>query len=175
MPEPFPSLDSCQKRFLWAHKEVDLALPLFVILVLQEENAEKFPQAFWSRKPFFLSFFFQSQRAGLRCTIFKPYFNDLTPGKASVTSCTLNIGSISGAGFCLTGLHPYAKHTFTDVKRLIKPAPVFISHVQNASNCGASQACVKLLHTGHQRRAKIMVCCTFGSQEKQTRSERKQT
>ena len=124
-------------------------------------------------KAFF--FFFQSQRAGLRCTIFKPYFNDLTPGKASVTSCTLNIGSISGAGLCLTGLHPYAKHTFTDVKRLIKPAPVFISHVQNASNCGASQACVKLLHTDHQRRAKIMVCCTFGSQEKQTRSERKQT
>ena len=27
MPEPckFPSLDSCQKRFLWTHKEVDLA------------------------------------------------------------------------------------------------------------------------------------------------------
>ena len=27
-PEPceFPSLDSCQKRFLWAYKEVDLAL-----------------------------------------------------------------------------------------------------------------------------------------------------
>ena len=27
MPEPrtFPSLDSCQKRFLWTHKQVDLA------------------------------------------------------------------------------------------------------------------------------------------------------
>ena len=27
MPEPcrFPSLDSCQKRFLWTHKEADLA------------------------------------------------------------------------------------------------------------------------------------------------------
>ena len=27
MPEPckFPPLDSCQKRFLWAHKKVDLA------------------------------------------------------------------------------------------------------------------------------------------------------
>ena len=27
MPEPckFPCLDSCQKRFLWTHKEVDLA------------------------------------------------------------------------------------------------------------------------------------------------------
>ena len=27
MPEPceFPSLDSCQKRFLWAHKVVDFA------------------------------------------------------------------------------------------------------------------------------------------------------
>ena len=28
MPEPciYPSLDSCQKRFMWTHKEVDLAL-----------------------------------------------------------------------------------------------------------------------------------------------------
>ena len=33
MPKPwkFPSLDSCQKRFLWIHKEVDLALPHPVI------------------------------------------------------------------------------------------------------------------------------------------------
>ena len=36
MPEPckFPSLDSCQKRFQWAHKEVDLAQNLVVGLVL---------------------------------------------------------------------------------------------------------------------------------------------
>ena len=37
MPEPckFPSLDSCQKRFLWTHKEVDF--------VLQVGDTEKFP------------------------------------------------------------------------------------------------------------------------------------
>ena len=37
MPKPckFPSLDSCQKRFLWTHKEVDLALHQVVGLVLQ--------------------------------------------------------------------------------------------------------------------------------------------
>ena len=36
MPEPckFPSLDSCQKRFQWAHKEVDLAQNLVVGFVL---------------------------------------------------------------------------------------------------------------------------------------------
>ena len=47
MPEPckFPSLDSCQKRFLWTHKEVDLAPHPVVGLVLQVGDAEKFPQA----------------------------------------------------------------------------------------------------------------------------------
>ena len=38
MPEPikFPSLDSCQKRFPWTHKEIDIA-PLPVVgLVLQD-------------------------------------------------------------------------------------------------------------------------------------------
>ena len=46
MPEPceFPSLDSCQKRFVWAHKEVDLAPHPVVGLTLQED-AEKFPRA----------------------------------------------------------------------------------------------------------------------------------
>ena len=36
MPEPCecPSLDSCQKRFLWAHKELDLALHSVVGLAL---------------------------------------------------------------------------------------------------------------------------------------------
>ena len=58
-----PSLDSCQKRFLWTHKEADLD-PLPVVgLVLQVGNAEKFPQAlgFENQDPFF---FFQSQQAG---------------------------------------------------------------------------------------------------------------
>ena len=47
MPEPckFPSQDSCQARFLWTHKEVDLALHPIVGLVFQVGDAEKFPQA----------------------------------------------------------------------------------------------------------------------------------
>ena len=47
MPESckFPSLDSCHKRFLWTHKEVDLALHPVVGLVLQVGNADKFSQA----------------------------------------------------------------------------------------------------------------------------------
>ena len=56
MPEPcrFPSLDSCLKRFLWTHKEVDLALPPVVGLVLQVGEVEKFPPAhgFESLDPF---------------------------------------------------------------------------------------------------------------------------
>ena len=43
MSEPckFPSLDSCQKRFLWTHKEVDLAPHPVVGLVLQIGDTEK--------------------------------------------------------------------------------------------------------------------------------------
>ena len=41
----FLSLDSCQKGFLWSHKEVDLAPHPVVSLVLQVGDAEKFPQA----------------------------------------------------------------------------------------------------------------------------------
>ena len=56
MPEPgkFPSLDSCHKRFLWAHKEVDLDLHLVTGLVLQVGSVEKIPQApgFKSLDPF---------------------------------------------------------------------------------------------------------------------------
>ena len=36
-----PSLDSCQKRFLWSHKEVDLSLHPAAGL----RGVEKFPQA----------------------------------------------------------------------------------------------------------------------------------
>ena len=57
MPEPckFPSLDSCQKRFQWTHKEVDLAPHPIVVLVLQVGDAEKLPHAlgFESLDPFF--------------------------------------------------------------------------------------------------------------------------
>ena len=41
----FPFLGSCQKRFLWTHKEVDLVPHTVVGLVLQVGVAEKFPQA----------------------------------------------------------------------------------------------------------------------------------
>ena len=51
----FPSLDSCQKRFLWAHKEVDFAPHSVVGLVFQVGDAEKFLQAlvFEGLDPFF--------------------------------------------------------------------------------------------------------------------------
>ena len=47
----FPSLDSFQKKFLWTHKQVDLAPYPVIGLVLQEGNAEKFPQALGFPKP----------------------------------------------------------------------------------------------------------------------------
>ena len=57
MSEPckLPSLDSCQKSFMWTHKDVDIAPHPVVGLVLQVENAEKFPSAlcFESLDPFF--------------------------------------------------------------------------------------------------------------------------
>ena len=63
MPDPckFLSLDSCQKRILWTHEEVDLAPHPVAGLVLQAGDTEKFPQAlgFESLGPFF-----QNQRAG---------------------------------------------------------------------------------------------------------------
>ena len=45
VPHKFLSLDSCQKRFLWTHKGVDLALHPVAGLVLQVGDAEKFPHA----------------------------------------------------------------------------------------------------------------------------------
>ena len=51
----FSPLYSCQKRFLWTHKEVDLVLfPVFGF-VLQVGNAEKFPhgRGFENLDPFF--------------------------------------------------------------------------------------------------------------------------
>ena len=57
MPKPckIPSLGSCQKRFAWTHKGVDLAPHPVVGFVLQAGDAEKFPQAlgFESLDPFF--------------------------------------------------------------------------------------------------------------------------
>ena len=62
MPKPckFLSPDSCQKRFLWTHKEVDLAPHPVVDLVLQVGNREKFPPALSLES---LDPFFQSQQA----------------------------------------------------------------------------------------------------------------
>ena len=40
-----PSLDSCQKRFLWTYKKVDLAPHPVVGLVLQAGDTEKFRHA----------------------------------------------------------------------------------------------------------------------------------
>ena len=61
MTEPckFLYLDSYQKKFMWTHKEGDLAPHPVVGLVLQVGDAEKFPQALGceSLDPF-LSFFF---------------------------------------------------------------------------------------------------------------------
>ena len=46
MPElyEFPSLDTCQKRFLWTHKEVDLAPHPIVGFVLSVGDTKKFSQ-----------------------------------------------------------------------------------------------------------------------------------
>ena len=59
MPEPceFPFLDSCQKRFQWTRKEVDVAPNQVVGLVLQVGNKEKFPHAlgFESLDPLLIS------------------------------------------------------------------------------------------------------------------------
>ena len=61
MPKPctFPSLDSCKKRFLWTHTEVNFALHSTVGLLLHVGEAEQFPQelVFESLDPFF----FQSE------------------------------------------------------------------------------------------------------------------
>ena len=70
IPKPckFQSLDSCQKRFLGTHEEVDLVPYPVVRLVPQVEDAEKFPQApgFESLDPFliFLIFFFRVSKQG---------------------------------------------------------------------------------------------------------------
>ena len=50
-----PSLDSCQKRFLLARKEIDLAPHAVVGLVLQVGDALKFPQVLLSKDWIFFS------------------------------------------------------------------------------------------------------------------------
>ena len=60
----FRSLDSCQERFLWTHKEVDLAPHPVVglVLVLQVGDAEKFPHALGFES---LNLFFRVSKQGL--------------------------------------------------------------------------------------------------------------
>ena len=66
----FPPLDSCQKRFLWTHKEVDLTPHPVVGLVLQVGDTEKFLHALGLEilhrflEP---GSMFHSRREGLRC------------------------------------------------------------------------------------------------------------
>ena len=63
MPEPcmFLSLGSSLKRFLWTHKESDLAQHPVIGLVLQVGDVEKFPQAFGFEN---IDPFFQHQQTG---------------------------------------------------------------------------------------------------------------
>ena len=51
MLEPcrFPSLNSCQRRFQWSHKEVDLAPHTVVGLVFLVGDAEMLPKALVSK------------------------------------------------------------------------------------------------------------------------------
>ena len=64
MPGPcmLSFLDSCQRRFPWTHKEVDLAPHTVVGLVVQERDAKKFPHTFGFKS---LDPFCQNQQAGL--------------------------------------------------------------------------------------------------------------
>ena len=56
IPCKFPSLDSCQKRFMWAPKAVDAAPHQVTGLVLHVEDVEKFFKAhFWKPSSFFQS------------------------------------------------------------------------------------------------------------------------
>ena len=58
----FQSLRSCQKRFLWTHKEADLAPHQVVGHVLQVGDAEKFLQALRFKRLDPLFFFRVSER-----------------------------------------------------------------------------------------------------------------
>ena len=51
-PEPckFPSLDSCQKRFLWTHKGVDLAPHPVVKSCAPSRRCGEVPSGIWFRK-----------------------------------------------------------------------------------------------------------------------------
>ena len=59
MPErcKFPSLDSCQNRFLWTHKEVDLAPHPVVHLVLPSRGGDQFQVSGSNTVNFLLSLF----------------------------------------------------------------------------------------------------------------------
>ena len=64
LPEPckFLFLDTCQKRILWTHMEVDLAPHPVVGLVLQVGDTEKFPQTLGFKA--WILFFFRVSKQG---------------------------------------------------------------------------------------------------------------
>ena len=70
----FPSLDSCQKRFLWTHREADLAPHSVIGLVLKEEDTGKFSQAlgFESLDLFLSLFFFFFSESASRVHVSQP-------------------------------------------------------------------------------------------------------
>ena len=65
-PRKFQSLDSCQRRFTWTHKEVDLAPHPAVGLVLQVGDTEKFPHALGFES---LDSFFRVSKQGPCCCV----------------------------------------------------------------------------------------------------------
>ena len=67
----FPSLESYQNRFMWTHKEVDLALHSVIGSKFQVGDADKFPHAlgFENLDPFYSQqtvSMFHSHRGGWR-------------------------------------------------------------------------------------------------------------
>ena len=58
-PCKFPSIDRCQRKFLWTQKDVDLALQPILDLVLQVREAKNFSQTLGLENLdlFFFSFF----------------------------------------------------------------------------------------------------------------------
>ena len=118
-PCKFPSLDSCQKKFLWTQKEVDLVPHPVIGLVFQVGDAENFPQAlgFKSLDPFFSSEPAKRvpvSRPRRRIEVTRDLYNLNLPAKLMVLLCQFlfnpAIAAIAEAicGFLLSRCHPCA-------------------------------------------------------------------
>ena len=118
MPEPceFPSIDSCQKRFLWTHKGVDLASHPVIGLVLQVGDAETFPKALGTTKPSCQYLIYMKPEWNFECLQFSwthkcelhwsmPLSVTLTPFKVTTTSNSENDDSLSWNVLILSGPH----------------------------------------------------------------------